>query len=71
MSVPEIHNEPCACPADYCAHFVEPPADCINRLTGDIKTMLCPICKAATWHQDEQCLACDRRAKALAQREGV
>jgi hypothetical protein len=58
----EIHSSPCACPPDYCAHFVEPPAHCINRLDGEVMTRHCEVCNpggsGATWHQNGQCLKC-------------
>ena len=69
--MPELHNEPCACAADYCAHFVEPPGSCINRVTGDVRTALCPVCRAMTWHRNGECLACQHReARAAARNEG-
>ncbi len=51
-------NEPCHCPSGRCAHLVEPDENCINRYAGDVRTKLCPVQKAFTWHQDGRCLAC-------------
>lgn len=58
----ELVSEPCDCPEGLCAHFVEPAADCINRLTGDVRAKHCDICdpggQSAQWHQDGRCLKC-------------
>lgn len=60
----EIHNEPCDCSPEACHHFVEPPEDCINRLTGVVRTLHCEICSpgstGTTWHQNGRCLRCAR-----------
>lgn len=64
----KIINEPCDCPAGGCVHFVEPDTDCINRLTGDVRTMHCEKCNpggsGATWHQDGVCLKCRHHGRA-------
>lgn len=54
----DIQNEPCACPPCTCAHFIEPDTRCINRLSGDVRTIHCATCDASTWHQDGKCLRC-------------
>lgn len=56
-----IYNEPCACGQEWCAHFVEPPADCINRFP-DAQTAECKKC-GTTWHSDGQCLRCRRMGR--------
>ena len=65
MSI-NIQAEGCECPPGQCAHFVEPDSHCINRLTGDVRTMTCPVChpdgKGACWHQNGECLRCRRNA---------
>lgn len=58
-----LRNEPCDCPEGVCAAFVEPPSECINRLTGEVMTHHCVVCnpgrpEAASWHQDGRCLRC-------------
>lgn len=61
----EVHfrNEHCDCPAGRCAHFVEPDSSCINRLTGDVRTMRCAKHLGWTWHQDGRCLRCAESGK--------
>lgn len=58
----ELINDPCTCPEGICMEFCEPASDCINRLTGDVRTMTCPVCHpnghGASWHQDGVCLRC-------------
>jgi hypothetical protein len=46
-----IVNEPCGCPAGQCQHFVSDDAHCINRLVGDVQTLVCAACNASTWHR--------------------
>lgn len=53
-----VGNEPCRCPQGVCAHFVDPPDACINRLAGDVRTRVCHVCEATTWFQDATCLRC-------------
>lgn len=64
----ELVNDPCTCPEGVCMEFVEPPADCINRLTGDVRTMHCEACDSGggrtyTWHQDGVCLSCKKHGR--------
>jgi len=58
----EIRSEPCRCAPGACAAFVEPDAECINRLSGEVKTMHCEKCHpggtGSTWHQNGECLRC-------------
>jgi len=54
----EIMSEPCDCPPGRCAALVEPDSNCINRLSGDVRTMRCPKHDGYTWHQDGVCLRC-------------
>lgn len=56
--MPSLYNEPCDCSAGCCACYCEPDTDCVNRLSGDVRTMLCPKHKAYTWHHNGQCLKC-------------
>ena len=63
-SVPELYNEPCDCPPGQCAGFLDNDADCINRLSGEVKTMNCEKCTGATWHQNGECLRCRHKATA-------
>lgn len=54
----EIWNEVCECPDGTCAHFIDPPSDCINKFKGEVKTQFCDACQATCWHQDGSCLKC-------------
>lgn len=58
MTVPTIHNENCDCPAGRCAMLVEPDTQCINRLTGYVRTEYCGKCGSHTWHQNDDCVRC-------------
>ena len=60
MSVPEIQNEPCDCPVGKCAESSDgiDSGQCINRLTGDVRVLLCGVCVSHTWHQSGNCLRC-------------
>lgn len=55
-----IRNEPCDCPQGQCAEMLDRDELCINRLRGDVRTMDCPRCRAATWHHDGKCLRCPK-----------
>jgi hypothetical protein len=61
-----IYNEPCDCQEGVCMACVEPPSECINRLTGEVVTRHCEVCdpggSGSTWHQDGQCLRCLKEA---------
>ncbi len=63
MTAPDwsIKNVPCDCPPGKCAEFVEPDADCINRLSGDVRTTRCEKCGAHTWHQNGACVRCGKK----------
>ena len=58
MTAIDLRNNPCDCPPNQCADFVEPDSDCINRLTGEVRTLGCWVCMGTTWHQDGRCLRC-------------
>jgi hypothetical protein len=59
-----LSNEPCDCHEGVCMAFVEPAADCINRLKGEVVTRHCDVCDpggaSSGWHQDGQCLRCQK-----------
>ena len=59
----DLRNEPCDCPEGQCREFCYPASDCINRLTGDVRTIHCEVCdpggQGGTWHQDGRCLRCE------------
>jgi hypothetical protein len=63
-----LRNEPCDCPEGVCLAFCDPPSECINRLTGDVRTMHCEVCdpggEGSTWHQDGRCLRCAHNGRA-------
>lgn len=58
MAEINIHNEPCNCPPGQCAEMIERDENCINRLSGDVRTINCETCGAHTWHQNSRCLRC-------------
>lgn len=59
MPVPiNIRNEPCQCPKGECMHFCSNDEACINRLSGDVRTLECSKCGSFTWHQNGACLRC-------------
>jgi hypothetical protein len=62
--IPVIYNEPCRCPPGLCAHFVEPDSECVHRLIGNVRAMVCAKCGGMTWHKDKGCLRCLRRPVA-------
>jgi len=75
-----IQNEPCNCPPDQCAMFCDPPAECVNRLDGEVIVQTCPVCAPSqTWHQNDECLRCrSERSRAegcssgeLSRRDGL
>lgn len=53
-----IRNEPCTCALGECRKLVEPPAECINRYTGNVVMDLCVKCGAFVWHQNGECIRC-------------
>lgn len=60
MSGPKY--EPCDCPPDTCLKTVEPPSDCINRLTGIVEATRCEKCNGETFHHNGECIRCQRLA---------
>ncbi len=60
MGVPEIQNEPCRCSHGQCVEMFgdDDMGHCINRLTGDVRLLLCEICMSHTWHHDGACCRC-------------
>jgi hypothetical protein len=57
----DIVNEPCDCPPGKCRENFgdDDNGQCINRLTGDVRTRKCEKCESYTWHHEGKCLRCE------------
>jgi hypothetical protein len=55
-------HEPCSCPPDLCLKEVDPPRDCVNRLTGTVEPVECEKCGGQTLHHNGECLRCQRKS---------
>lgn len=60
MSDINITSEPCACTPGKCAAMFgdDDRGGCINRMTGDVRTLPCEKCRASTWHRNGECCRC-------------
>jgi hypothetical protein len=63
-------HDPCSCPPDLCLKEVDPPEDCVNRLTGIVEAVKCEKCNGETVHHNGECIRC-QRLLADSQKESI